>query len=518
MADVPDIDPVPAEGPPPQAAPASPAAEPAKALVAAKLSDFSDRLSPMLVKELRQGLRARTFVIVFLTLQALLGLVLLAATGAAAAGRAGQVISGIIFAFFSVAVMVIQPLRGISAVHSEIKANTLDLMVLTRLDAWRIVLGKWVAIVSQSALLLTAIVPYLILRYWFGDMNLLGEMVLLVLVFLGSCVATSVTVGLSAVSSIIIRGLLPLFGGIVLAWCCLALSFSRYEFEQIVEVCSMQDSRDAWGIAMLVLVGAYAAWSLLSLAASMIAPLAENHATPRRLVTLAALLLAILAAIGLDLDEEIVVFLAFLLVIPPVIMALTEPFFLLPTVTRPFVRKGALGVVAGRFLYPGWPAGVLFSLLALALAGILMGTGLPENVFSDEDFITVVAAVAASLLFPAVVILPFEKRLRSRFTGYLLVLVASLILAIVLTLVGEAVDHTEPAFLWAFIWIPMVNLFMTAMSGYPDEVLATVATVFLILYASLLLVAALSRFPTIRRTEREEETPQAPPSADPGES
>ena len=30
------------------------------------LRDFSDRFSPIVVKELRQGLRAKTFVIVFL--------------------------------------------------------------------------------------------------------------------------------------------------------------------------------------------------------------------------------------------------------------------------------------------------------------------------------------------------------------------------------------------------------------------------------------------------------------------
>ncbi len=49
------------------------AAEPPEMpLVADRLADFSDRLSPMLVKELRQGLRAKTFVIVFLLLQGLL--------------------------------------------------------------------------------------------------------------------------------------------------------------------------------------------------------------------------------------------------------------------------------------------------------------------------------------------------------------------------------------------------------------------------------------------------------------
>jgi len=164
------------------------------------LDEFSDRLSPMLVKELRQGLRARTFVILFLAIQALLGVVLLSAVGAAAPERAGQTVSSVIFFFFSMAVLIVQPLRGVGALHQEIKGNTIDLMVLTRLGAWRIVLGKWIAIVSQSALLLAAIAPYLILRYFFGRMNLFAELLLLALVFLGSAAFTAITVGLSAVS------------------------------------------------------------------------------------------------------------------------------------------------------------------------------------------------------------------------------------------------------------------------------------------------------------------------------
>ena len=49
------------------------------------LTDFPDRLSPMLVKELRQGLRTRSFVAVFMSLQAILAVVLLAAGAAATA-------------------------------------------------------------------------------------------------------------------------------------------------------------------------------------------------------------------------------------------------------------------------------------------------------------------------------------------------------------------------------------------------------------------------------------------------
>src|ERR1035437_8129724 len=97
----------------------------------ASTSDFPDHLSPMLVKELRQGLRASTFVIVFLVLQAILAMVLLATASASGPDMAGQTISGIIFLCFGLAVLVIQPLRGIGALSSEIKGNTLDLMVMT---------------------------------------------------------------------------------------------------------------------------------------------------------------------------------------------------------------------------------------------------------------------------------------------------------------------------------------------------------------------------------------------------
>jgi hypothetical protein len=147
---------------------------------------------------------------VFLALQIILGVILLSAGAAASSDDAGSTISNIIFIFFSIAVLIIQPMRGISSLSSEIKGNTIDMMVLTRLSAWRIVTGKWASIVSQSALLLVTIIPYLILRYFFGGMNLIGEIVFLAVLFLTSAALTAITVGLSASSSVILRSVLPM--------------------------------------------------------------------------------------------------------------------------------------------------------------------------------------------------------------------------------------------------------------------------------------------------------------------
>src|SRR5690606_36103787 len=109
---------------------------------AGRVDEFSDRLSPMVVKELRQGLRSKVFVTLFLVMQGLLCVVLLFTLAANRPDSAGPIISRTIFLLFGLSVLVAQPLRGIGAIHQEIKGDTIDLMVLTRLGSWGIVLGK----------------------------------------------------------------------------------------------------------------------------------------------------------------------------------------------------------------------------------------------------------------------------------------------------------------------------------------------------------------------------------------
>ncbi|HEX7262242.1 MAG TPA: hypothetical protein VF258_10545, partial [Luteolibacter sp.] len=150
------------------------------------LTDFSDKLSPMLVKELRQGMRARGFTMLFITFQGLLAFILLTASAVSESDSAGSFASGVIFTLFAGAALLVQPMRGMNALSVEIIGNTIEMMVLTRLSAWRIVFGKWIAIVSQTALILITIIPYLILRYFFGGMVLMGELVFLSLIFLTS--------------------------------------------------------------------------------------------------------------------------------------------------------------------------------------------------------------------------------------------------------------------------------------------------------------------------------------------
>jgi hypothetical protein len=500
---------------------------------AGRFDDFSDKLSPMLVKELRQGLRAKTFVIVFLALQALLAVVLLSAVGAAAPENAGQRVSEVIFFFFSLAVLIIQPLRGIGALHNEIKGNTIDLMVLTRLGAWRIVLGKWVAIVSQSALLLTAIAPYLILRYFFGRMNLFAELLLLVLVFLGSAVFTALTVGLSAIGPILIRGLVPLGISIMLVSGIFEVIFDN-DLHELIEFCTLENKSEVWGLLAGLLTGTYVAWSCLAFGASMIAPMAENHSTSRRLMAIGAILLAGLLAWAGDFRREPMTVMLVLFCVPAIVIALTEAFQLLPPICRPFLRFGGLGKLAGRAFYPGWPSGVVFTALLLGVAAVVYLL-VPDPAryggytgHLDRGYIAMLVIIG-TLLLPAILLRLFSKKIKQSFAFYLLTLVALCGIALGLGMIASETD--DDSFLWLFCWVPPVKFLLTDMinsehyaaihtggtlSGpapsMPD--LSPVLTVGLVttgIYLAVLLLFALRQFPAISQVEHEAENkPDSP--------
>ncbi|MFC7336302.1 hypothetical protein ACFQY0_03865 [Haloferula chungangensis] len=484
-------------------APATPAVpDKARALLADKLADFSDKPSPMLVKELRQGLRAKTFVIVFLTLQGLLGLVLLSSLGAASSPQdAGHNISGIIFMFFALAVLVIQPARAIGALHREVQENTIELMVLTRLSAWKIVLGKWISLVAQSALLLAAVIPYLILRYWFGDMNLFGELILLLLVFLTSAFATAVVIGVSCLPSVIIRGLLPLIFGAIGVVAIPGFCFDG-NFDELVETCSMQSPKDFMSVLAFVFSGCYIGWTALGIGASQIAPVAENHSSPKRLACLVLLSLILIISLFTQPGVYYLLALVMILAIPALVMALTEPINLLPPVCAPFLKKGTAGIIAGRFLYPGWPSGVMFSALLIAFSSGILVFGGDTSLTLDD--LTRLTGMLGSLLMPAAIMSFFDKKIANRFTFYLLILVSQFVLTLVLHYIADALSDEQRGFLWFFCWIPMNFFSMIEMPRtFDPKSIFQVALGISLFYGIVLLINAVIRLRSIRDVEME---------------
>jgi ABC-type transport system involved in multi-copper enzyme maturation permease subunit len=444
----------------------------------------------MLVKELRQGLRTRSFIGVFLTLQIVLGVILLAAGTTGSSDEVGSSISNTIFIFFSIAVILIQPMRGMGALSSEIKGNTIDMMVLTRLSAWRIVTGKWSAIVSQSALMLITIIPYLILRYFFGGMNLLGEMVLLGLIFITSATLTAITVGLSASTSVILRSILPMLALPIGSYILLMMIMFSRGGDSLVELCALDTNESRVSVTLYVAACIYIGYFLLAAGTSLIAPLSENQSTLRRLIALGVTILAVILAITYINEDYLLLLLFALVLTPPFIVNLTEFGSLAPPVHERFSRYGTLGKLAGVFLFPGWASGVFFSALLALIASIAFFL-YPESPYTSDHFITVAVIGLATLLFPALLLKVFKMEGPVKFSNYLLVLVTSGVLSLVLFGIGETTSN--PEFLWLFVWIPPV-MFSMLDSSIGDAAVMGASLLISAAYFSVLLILAIRQY------------------------
>jgi hypothetical protein len=468
--------------------------------------DFSDRLSPMLVKELRQGLRTRAFIGVFLTLQIILGIILLGAGTTATSDHAGNTISTIIFVFFSIAVIIIQPMRGMGALSSEIKGNTIDMMVLTRLSAWRIVTGKWSAIVSQSALMMVTIIPYLILRYFFGGMNLVGEIVLILLIFITSATLTAITVGLSASTSVILRSIIPIIGVIFGTYSLFALLiFSRFGGGggSFLDYFSMETQESRIGIGLFVTSCLYYGFFLLSIGTTLIAPLADNYSTLRRLVALFVTTVATALCVMYVDDIEVLMVIFSLIFTPIFTISLTEFNMLVPPVVNRFRRYGFLGRIFGAFFLPGWASGLFFCYLLLVIASISFNfVTIPSY---NQELITVTIAMVGSLIFPGLLVYFFKMQGPARVSNYILLSAAIGIVSLTLVAISESLSNG--GFLWLFIWLPPVSMIMIENHRIDEDAVLISTALINIVYLVAFLVLAIRQYRDSMQNLNESKSP-----------
>ena len=130
--------------------------------------DFGDRLGPVVVKELRQGLRARRFVGPFLLIHlvAVFAVMTEAATGAVGASIVG---TGLLVSILGLMLCVAMPLSGFGALQPELHpGRNIELLLLANLSRWQIVIGKWLVMTSLAGLILVSLLPYLLIRHYIG--------------------------------------------------------------------------------------------------------------------------------------------------------------------------------------------------------------------------------------------------------------------------------------------------------------------------------------------------------------
>ncbi len=349
--------------------------------------DFPDWLSPTIVKEVRQGLRSHVFAIAFMLLHLLLIFWCLGSIAGSASDSSGS--NAVFWAIFFVGLAALI-FRGLGAVRSEIRGNTLELLQLTRQSAWKIIFGKWSSLLLQILLFIASLLPYAVLRYFFGAIEPMNDIFLFSFALFFAVILSAFVTFISCygIWLSIIAGLFGLsllyFIPVTLLWVG-GVSLDFETLGQLLGACAV--------LAGYALV--YAA-TFLFLAAGKIASVSDNLATRKRLAALLLLLPPWIALLA-EADKEIM-FSTMMAALPAAIVLIDA--VLTPTspaipAFKPFNRAGILGRLTAFLLGPSQGGGILFSLLALALffSPLILQTG-------DRDLFIIALSTASTLLLP----------------------------------------------------------------------------------------------------------------------
>ncbi len=331
------------------------------------LTDFPDHLSPMVVKELRQGLRMRMFGGVFLTLHIIL--ILLTLMSGAASNDSG--ITSLFDTLVSFTLCLIFPLRGYSALSLEMKSGTLDMLVLTRLSAWRIVLGKWASTALLSLLVALSLLPYVVSRYVFGGIDLAGEMKALFLKWLIGIGIAAIVVCISTIRQQWLRALivgLPLVGLAFFSFIFGILSsFGGSSGTSITSSLGPLFDLSIW---LHIPLFAWAIFAVLGIATARIDPPSSLFPVFKRSVHLLALLLVI--GVGYLSGAGATIILVGSIMLNLIVTdTILEHNGDVPSVYAFFYRRGGLGRLVSWFFTPGWASGYIFSLILTIITALI---------------------------------------------------------------------------------------------------------------------------------------------------
>lgn len=425
---------------------------------AARLRDFPDLLSPILVKELRQGMRTYFFSLTFILLQAVMLFTVF--VGATNPSGTSQTVTGIFWFFAYATLGVALPLRGFSSLSSEIKGDTMELIRMTRMGSWGLTFGKWAALTSQMLLFAIGLLPYILIRYYLGGVEVIDELKLFGILVFQSAVTTAFVVGMSTFRSVLLRL------GIMVG-----LPFAIYMVMMVVAVSRMASAfatpgstTTTTGISfspddladwrLLLASGAFSIYFFLDFGASRLAAEAVNFATRKRLMTLAYIGLMLLLPLT-GVPAGACLFYALLGMVYASLDCLTEAPVITSEIMRPFhgMRRPAAFLLA-----PGWHTGIFFVPLVAGLMALFKITQFASVTMTEQAW-TFCFAFLGTITLPSLIIhLFFHQRscLTGHFGTYVLIQIALFALTLLAFIFASTLGQTEKALL--FLPLPSVIL------------------------------------------------------------
>lgn len=474
-------------------------------------TDFADWLSPILVKELRQGLKSRVFTWSFIVMQVVMiitmGLRLLAQSESGISHNADG-FDSFFWAMLWLPLLLIMPARGLRALSDESRANTFDLVQLTRMTAFRIALGKWLALFAQTLLLVAALLPYAVLRYYFGGVDVMNDLVIIAYMLMASMVLTAGAVALSA-APLAVRIIVLVAGAPMTVTGISGFMMMRMFGGRSGGILfSSSTSFGGPGWWLFPCMTALYVFMLLEFAAATFAPPSENHPARKRFMAL-LLSIILLPAAWLGGELWLASFLAFFvpLISWVAVGALTESTIALPTIYAPFVRRGFLARCLGRIFYPGWATAVPFLALVLGIIALsfellaLRGRPLPL----DFQELRLLWPIIFFALISPLPLMAFFPRVKQRFWLYMLM---QLLFTLLFTAASIAVESPQVKNLSALNWLaPFPTASLIAMATYEHEasvyfILSKITTCFGLVMLAIMSFYILREFRMISQLER----------------
>jgi hypothetical protein len=434
--------------------------------------DFPVWVPAVLVKELRQGLHTRGFFAIVVLFHAVMVVAMtttvIALPGATPAARAAAAATSNTFFWTLLAVMLllVLPARALVGLRAEVDSRTLDLLVLTHLSAWRIVLGKWASLVAQGFLLLVSMLPYGFVRYFAGAVDPLDDAFRCVLLLGGCSLLTAAALWCSGLPRM---AAVPL---VILIGYGTGMPAFRSAAGAVAYAGPLSFAADSPGLAVFD-AGLLLLFFLLGAVRRIAAP-AENHAPITRLLALPALLPVPLgAALGhAELARYQFGFAACLLVVV-VTMEMASMRVPMGIHWRTFRARGRAGRLVAPLFQPGWQSALAFALLAGLAASALAWWGGLYSPSERLDFLRLALLVAGGLAFAAAWRAQLARKGENRDGVYALVL-GGLGLVAAVTSVFSNAPLMPRWWLEVTSMLPVSAFWMEFTRGTPGQVVVIV--------------------------------------------
>ncbi len=152
---------------------------------------------PLVVKEVRQALRTRTFGLLFgVLLTACFFLAVFAWAVGSERDRLGPTIFALYLGVLGTMCFFVIPFTAFRSLVRELEDETWGVLTLTGLSSADIVRGKWLSAMSQAALYASVCAPFMLFSYFLNGVDVIQSVMALCLVSGWTAILTAVALGI----------------------------------------------------------------------------------------------------------------------------------------------------------------------------------------------------------------------------------------------------------------------------------------------------------------------------------